>query len=270
MLFATLVIADSLALASCGYNLATLGNPLYPLNVRALGHTLFAGPESPEFDASYPSYIGPVGATLQFPEPVNFLLSASELDFTVRGVSPWYNIDMVTGRSARLGAPSRTGGWGGVFTLANLALLTFQLVARPPGSEGSQRRFAFAALALLVLTAFMPRAHELRYWLYVPVVLSAVNLSFLARCDARRAIPVTLAGFAVYGVALTLLSPNSELLRFRPITRDELAASTPPQVVRTLAEEGRFCDADDDTLFRYSSAVTERPGLVSSRAEDCR
>jgi hypothetical protein len=60
------------------------------------------------------------------------------------------------------------------------------------------------------------------------------------------------------------------LLRFRPITRDELAASTPPQVVRTLAEEGRFCDADDDTLFRYSSAVTERPGLVSSRAEDCR
>ncbi len=270
-IFALIVFANVAAGAPALENLAEYGNPLYPIEVKAFGHTIFAGPESADYDAGIPAYATPSGAPANLPEPVNFVLSATELDFSLRGVPPRYNIDAVAGRTPASGAPARTGGWGAMFVIANATLLVVQILRRREESGPAQRLYALGALLIVVTAALLPRAHELRYWLYVPLVVGAVNLRFLARSGGRDLAAAGLVALALYSTAQCLMSPKSELMLFRPIDAAGLAAARPPDVVEALNKAGRFCaGAEDDLPFLVSSAVTRQPGFVSNRAEDCR
>ncbi len=268
---ALIIVANVAAGAPALENLAEYGNPLYPIEVKAFGHTIFAGPESADYDAGIPAYATPSGALASLPEPLNFVLSATELDFSLRGVPPRYNVDAVAGRTPASGAPARTGGWGAMFVIANATLLVVQILRRRDESGPAQRLYALGALLIVVTAALLPRAHELRYWLYVPLVVGAVNLRFLARSGGRDLAAAGLVALALYSTAQCLMSPKSELMLFRPIDAAGLAAARPPDVVEALNKAGRFCaGAEDDLPFLVSSAVTRQPGFVSNRAEDCR
>lgn len=268
-LIAVIVIAGLVASASALSNVHAYRNPFYPLKVVVHGATLFDGPEEPEVDAHYPTYrtIGPKEISL--PGPLNFFLSATELDWTMRGVAPWYNLDSNTGQIAQRGAPSRTGGWGGLFIIANGLFLALQTYRLRRESDRRQRQLVIGVLLLLVATACFPRAHELRYWLYVPLLLIVVNLRYAFIHYRGGIVTGALIVLMSYGVAHTVVSPKSDLFIPRPLSVAALRAEVPPNVVRALSETGRYCDPNDDWIFRYSTALTGLPGLVSGDATDC-
>ena len=72
-----------------------------------------------------------------------------------------------------------------------------------------------------------------------------------------------------YGVAEAVLSPESDLLTTRRISKAALHADMPPRITQALRATGRYCDPPDQGLFRYSEAVTGVPGLLSRVAKDC-
>jgi hypothetical protein len=270
IILATIAAASLLASATLVTNLVRTHNPFYPLAITVLGTNIFIGPESQDTDVSYPTYLLSESRPIALPEPVNFILSITELDWTMRGVAPWYNIDSVSGRTPRRGEPSRTGGLGALFVLLNGFLLVFQAANIRRELDLRQRLLVFGAVLLTFFTVFMPRAHELRYWLYLPLVLLPINMRYLFRMNYHPAVPVALVAMMLYGVSLAVLSPKSELLTRRALSMAELRAEIPPAIAKSLSDTGRYCDAEHDNLFRYSQAVTGLPGLVSSNVADCR
>jgi hypothetical protein len=265
-----LAAAALLAASSAASNFMRYGNPFYPLAVKVLGKSVFAGPESPDFrDAGYPTYLLRGSHPVSLPEPVNFLLSASELDWTMRGVAPWYNLDAVTGTTPRRGAPSRMGGWGAAFVLVNALLLALQAWRLRRETDQQQRLLVMCAVLLVLATACLPRAHELRYWLYLPLFVLPVNLRYLHRSPYRPIVPGALVALMAYGVAQAVLSPESDLLTARRLSMAALRADMPQQVTQSLRATGRYCDPADDWLFRFSEAVTGVPGVLSRVAQDC-
>ena len=270
LLVAVMSAGLALACATLLANAWRFGNPVYPFDVRTDSRVLLAGVESSDTDDDRPIYLLQGSRELHLPGPLNFVLSLTELDWTMRGVAPWYNIDAYSGALARRGPPSRTGGLGAVFVLVNLGLLAWQAARRRSLADSRQRILVLGAVLLLVGTAFLPRAYELRYWLVVPLVMAAVNLRFLAGLGWPRWSRAGLLTLAAHGVALSLLSPRSQLLARPPVAQADLRAAMPLHVAEALAQRGHFCDPDDRELFRYSFAITGLPGRVSRREEDCR
>jgi hypothetical protein len=116
----------------------------------------------------------------------------------------------------------------------------------------------------------LPRSHELRYWLYIPLILMPVNLRYVKQHYQTTSIATLLVVLTAYGVANTLLSPNSDLWTAHPASETTLRMAMPSAIAQALHDTGRYCTANDEELpFRYSSAVTGIPGLVSSIATDC-
>ncbi len=269
ILIAVLLIANVLAGTTVISNFARYGNPFYPLQVKVLGTTLFDGPESTDMGADYPAYLLAGSREVTLPGPINFMLSATELDWNMRGVAPWYNINGLTGQNPRRGQPSRTGGWGGIFVLLNVCLLAAQAFHLRRETDPQQRLLVISTLLLIVATSCLPRAHELRYWLYVPLVLIPVNLRYL-RTQASIIVPNMLVLLMAYGVVQTYLSPKSDLLTPRTLSMAALRAEIPPAITQALRETGRYCAGPhEQLLFRYSQATTGVPSLLSLIAEDC-
>jgi hypothetical protein len=293
-LLAVLAVAVLLSFAWAFRNGVVHGNPLYPLSVKANGAQLFDGPEHSEGDASPPTYRLSGSRIISVPQPLNFVLSATELDWTLRGIPAWYSIDSSVGMSLpqRGTAGSRTGGWGGLFFVVNVGLLVVQLLRRRREADRTQRLLAVCTMLLLLANAAFPRSHELRYWLYIPLIMIPVNLRYLSRQCPARMVSGALLALSAYGVIHTLASPNSELFTARAVSVARLRAETPPDVVRALEVSGRYCypvdvssllptdatgadspwrhrEAIDPDIFRFSRAVTGLPGFVSGVAADC-
>lgn len=268
------ILAVSLAAGSMTAikNFVRFGNPVYPIKAVIAGHVIFdgPGPDSAEWGVEPPAYLLRGSKPISLPEPVNFILSITELDWTMRGVAPWYNYDSVTGRQPRRGPPSRTGGWGLTFVAMNLMLLSMQLFRIRQIDDRRQRLMVINTVLLTVLTAFLPRSHELRYYLYLPLVWIPVNLRYLRQQDpGLRFVAPFLVGLAGFGVALTVLSPKSEIFDQDVPSKAERLANVPAEIRAALAKKGIYCDPENGTLFMYSFAVTGLPGILSTNPDDC-
>lgn len=179
------------------------GNPLYPFEVKVGQSVIFAGPENPMIDANPPRYaIG--GRLISPPQPVAFALSATELDWIIRGVPMGYDITSNLGDKASNGTPSRTGGWGWPFVLLNGLLLLAQIVRK--------QKLAVATAVLIVATAFLPRSHELRYWLFLPLILLPINLRYVAQRVPEKALGTALMVVAGWMMLQTALTTNSYIV----------------------------------------------------------
>ena len=269
VMFAVLAIANLVGSAWLIRNELQFANPFYPLRVVIAGKEFFSGPEDPSLDANPPVYLLYGSSSTKFPGPINFTLSATELDWTMRGVAPWYDIGSVTGKSPRRGGPSRTGGWGGLFVLINAGLLGTQLFRLRRPTDALQRLLARDTALLIVVAACLPRAYELRYWLFLPLVLIPVNLRFLCLWDHKARFAPLLVAVTLYGMATALLSPKSGLLEPRLQSQHQRQLDIPPEARRALASTGWYCSADD-LVFRFSSAATGVAGTVSRNLDDCR
>ena len=162
-LLALVFPANLAAGASALGNLVRHGNPVYPIQVLVPGTVIFDGPELPTLGAEPPAYLLSGSREISLYGPVNFFLSATELDWVLWGVAPWYNIDRLSGRNPRRGPSSRTGGWGSVFVLLNLGLLAAQVREFVGLAGRRQRLLVVNAILLVFITSCLPRAHDLRY-----------------------------------------------------------------------------------------------------------
>lgn len=268
MLLAVMTMAVLVAGLSLLSNAIRLGQPLYPMEVKMFGRVLLPGPESPSMDGGQPTYL--LGSReISLPEPANYVLSLTELDWTMRGVPPWYNIDAYAGHLPQRGAPSRTGGLGAIFVLFQLALLVVQLVRWRSLADGRQRMLVLGSVILLVLAAFLPRSHELRYWLVVPLVLVVVNLRYLALLRWPAIGSAALVVLMGYSFVVTAMSPGSYMLNRGPVSQAGLRAVVPVPVAEALARTGRYCDDKEPLIFLYSSAVTGVPGHLFRNMAEC-
>ena len=187
----TLVIASILSSGSLIKNSIVHKNPIYPIEFTV--NNLDIHLQGPEIGyQNEPGYAENYGILRR---PIYFVLSITELDWTIRGVKPFYNLDMGTVEKPKNYSPARAGGWWGIDIALSISLVFILWVSAKFKiiSCGSVSFFPISLFCFLtVITALMPQSHELRYFLYWPILL-IFNLAFLVRgLDLNRLVSVAL------------------------------------------------------------------------------
>jgi hypothetical protein len=228
-----------------------------------------AGPEV-EY-RSYPRYAENPGILAR---PLNWALSVSEADWLIRGVKPEYTIDSSIGDSPRRYGPARTGGYGGALIVGTIVLAGW-LVSRTARSGALERhRFLLALFAFMtVVMAFMPQSHELRYYLYWPLLLFTV-VAVLARNPAvgTRATVAIAAGY----LAALLVSQQviGSTLGVTPVIPQALKISyeTTRASVERIRARGATCLGPefDGRQFAYSAVFHDGDYIVEQGLRECR
>ena len=139
------------------------GNPIYPVKISLLWWDL-PGNYPHWTDVAAPAYL--VGV----PEPIRWLLSVLEFSAFDWRYTPW----TVSQGSVPETARSYTmGGYFGIYVLLNLAI--FMMATARMADRPKQIIRGFIGI-LTAVTAVMPVAHELRYYMYWIICLISVNL----------------------------------------------------------------------------------------------
>ena len=170
-------IACILSCSTLIKNTLVHSNPIYPIAFKVpILNLQLNGPEI-EYKNT-PGYAEQYGV---FSRPIYFLTSITEYDWTIRGITPYYNVDMGSFEKPKNYSAARTGGWWGLNIVISISLLAaLCLLSKATKSNG--HRISFFPLTLFIfitgITSFMPQSHELRYFLYWPIVL-LFNLAYL-------------------------------------------------------------------------------------------
>ncbi|MFT3731443.1 MAG: hypothetical protein QM780_08465 [Hyphomicrobium sp.] len=253
-----------LASTSVASNFVRHQNPFYPAQIQLGNAVVFSGPENVKAESPSPTY-QIFHKVVTLPGPINFFLSITEFDWALRGVVPSYTIDSWGGDIPQRGGPGRTGGWGSLFATLNFFIIVLQIFMTSKKEDERQHQLALACLLLIVGTSFFPIAHELRYWLCIPLIMVPVNLKFLYE---RLNGPITLSALGAmtaYGVMQVLSSPFSHVV----LGTGNFSQEAPAPLIAALQKTGRYCAPYGDYIFRFSEAVTGRPGLLSNDPKDC-
>ena len=191
--------------------------------------------------AKYPTYL--LEGRVKLPEPLNFILSVTEFDWIMRGVAPWYNLDGESGDAPRRGAPSRTGGWGVVFVFLNGCIFLAQIIFLRRESDQEQRYLVIGGTVLMLVTALLPYAHYLRYWLYIPLMVLTINLRALRKVPYPDIVSGGLIMMMIYGTAEAMLSPNSGLIKRQTVSMEAMRNNIPLVIKKTILETGQYCES---------------------------
>lgn len=174
VIFFIMILASSTIIK----NIIKYDNPFYPINYKIpLINTKLKGHEK-QFE-SYPGYANSLGVLKR---PVYFFLSITEIDWFIRDVKSKYNIDSNTGDNPGKYQRARTGGLWGIYILVNILIFTYCIVTikRKSLNTASYEKYLISMfLALSLVTSFMPQSHQVRYYLYWPILLVFFNLYML-------------------------------------------------------------------------------------------
>ncbi len=143
-------------------NLVWLGNPVYPVELRVLGHAL---PFAETAYASSPDHLASAS------RGVRFVHSIFELSSPPLGDPSRWTVDQYAPPGS---AAYRMGGFFGAYVALHL-LLFVALAWRDRSGQARRRAAVFAALSVLVAQA--PQSHELRYYMVWMLVLVSLNLA---------------------------------------------------------------------------------------------
>ena len=164
-------------------NLVRWGNPVWPVELRLLGHTF---PFREGAYASSPDWLA------RSPGPVRWLASIFELaNHPITEHARWSLDQWTPPRDPAY----RMGGFFGAYVAVNLLALV--VAALRQRTRESRVALAFAAGASLVASV-MPQSHELRYYMFWMILLVALNLTLWSRVR-----PLMTAGVAVVALAIT-------------------------------------------------------------------
>ncbi len=160
-------------------NVARHGNPVWPVELRVLGHAF------PHVEAAYASSPRHLERA---PGPVRFARSVLEIDNRPIASHARWSLDQWTPPDE---PGYRMGGFFGGYVALNLAALGWAAWRRR-----SRPALAAAALfaAVSVVAALVPQAHELRYYMHWMLLLVSLNLVLWAKeAKATVGIVVTAA-----------------------------------------------------------------------------
>ncbi len=206
-------------------------NPLYPVPVEILGVELPFGWDA---YAKAPAYLQDA------PEAVRWLCSI--LEFRAFDADRPYLWTVDQGAVPDDSPGDRMGGYGVPFVLVNLALLAFFALRT---RSRAARIGALGFLLISVITAFLPQAHLLRYYLYWIIALLTLNVTLLTQVRLRARSCVTLGRFAaaccVWLLAVVVLTRGVYLHPTDQETRLAYIAAIEPDIHAALAESADLC-----------------------------
>ena len=236
-----ITLALPLVFATPLKNLALHGNPVWPVELRLLGHTF---PHLEDAYASSPDWLA------SMPGPVRWAASVLELGLRPIASHARWSLDQWT-PPAEPGY--RMGGFFGAYVVVNvLGLLTAVVVQR---SRESKVALAFAGAASVV-ASLMPQAHELRYYLFWMLLLVTLNLILWSR--ERR---VTVGLVALGALAIVAWSTGGTYLgasgdSFATLVTDHVDA----RVLESIRPGERVCISRAPWTFLYAPRF--HPGRV--------
>ena len=258
-------VATLLSLATNIRNAYEFGNLIYPidLNVPWLGIHL-VGPEAAL--AEYPFRTAWLGL---FGRPINWFLSVTELEWVLDGIWPdFYYLDLRH-------APYRMGGyWGALIVGTVFLLLTFFAVTRARDKKALHPyNFTLGLFLFLTpITSFLPQSHELRYYLYWPMMLF-VSLCMLVKIYQPRPavrLLVTLLYLVTFIYSEQFL--GFPLRVFPIITQASLVTRVDNSQVISLARwVGKICLGRQFSpiQFMYSSVFHEGQYVIVQGSDGC-
>jgi hypothetical protein len=226
------------------HNLLVYHNPFYPVSVQFGGRTVFAGPEV-EY-SNKPQYGPHIGIYY-------FLTSITEFDWIKRGVVAFYSFEMGTGDIPRYFGAARTGGFGQAYVMASLSVLIAQFLFWR-NLDRKQKAIACTTVVALAVTALMPQSHELRYWLYLPLVLNVAMLRFFRIMNfGFIKVVFLMLPFMILGIA----SSTGYIWdsRYVPAKLDDKYVN--------LGQNTKMVDYSEYIDFRYSRAITGQNTILS-------
>ncbi len=198
------------------HNLIAHHNPFFPI-----GTSFFSGPEA-SYSAA-PAYTAPLAP---FHSILNHFLSASELDWVARGVVPSYTLDQARAQTQYGGIldPRALTGLvrtGGSFGPIYFVVIGAYAVAVAQAWKAWKAGHAIAApgcavlagMPYLVLVAFLPQTHELRYYLALLILPAILALGWGWQHWAPRGIVLVVSAMLSISFAMNFVQPLHSTLR---------------------------------------------------------
>ncbi|WP_394841843.1 hypothetical protein LZC95_32805 [Pendulispora brunnea] len=249
-----IVLAIPVVLATPVKNLAMHGNPVWPVEVHALGiHFPFAETAY----ASSPVYLEKAS------RPRRFVWSVFEVGLAPIASQRRWSVDQYTPPSE---PGYRMGGFFGAYVAVNgIALIAYAWWRR---SRESWMALAFVAGATAV-TCMLPQSHELRYYLYWMLLLVSMNLVLWAPAFPRATGLVAAGACAVvlWGTAARYVYPSGD--SFAKLVHDKVDRA----ILDRAGPEQRLCVAREPWTFLYAPMFhPEHPGYTVQEAtteSDC-
>jgi hypothetical protein len=234
------IAALGLALAVVFYtplrNTLVHGNPVYPMAVKIAGvelnHTEVA-PEEPQIPS------------LDMPRPLRWVFSTLELTRQPLYQGHW-SIDQA--------ATDHIGGFMGAYVALHLGLLGY-LAWRYKSRE--TRVAVLAVLIMSLVTAFMPNAARLRYYMYWMIVLVSLNLYLVAHLSRLGRVSVlawqrSIALLAGLVVLVVLADTRAVFVRPTFYSFQQFKAKkVDPKLIATIQPGEQVCLSLDHWQFQF-------------------
>lgn len=213
------------------------GNPVYPMAVKIAGvelnHTEVA-PEEPEIPG------------LDLPRPLSWVFSILEL-----GQRPLYQGQWSIGMERT----DRIGGFMGVYVAMHLGLLGY-FAWRYKTRE--TRVAILAVLIMSLVTAFMPNAARLRYYMYWMIVLVSLNLYLVVNLPALRHVSVLIRQRVVAllaGLVVLVVIVDTRAVFVRPTFysfQQFNAKHVDPKIIATIQPGEQVCLSLDHWQYQFA------------------
>ncbi|HVH42008.1 MAG TPA: hypothetical protein VM925_06680 [Labilithrix sp.] len=235
-------------------NAAIHGNPVWPIELRVLGHSF---PHAEEAYASSPRHLA--GS----PSPVRFVRSVLEIDNRPITTQHRWSLDQWTPPDE---PGYRMGGFFGAYVVLNLAALGLAVWRR-------RSREATVAVALFggatLVASVVPQSHELRYYLFWMLLLVSLNLVLWA-----RAAPSVVGLAATASLVIVTWSTSGAYLYASGSTFAELLVEkVDPSVIESALPHERLCIERQPFTFLYAPTFHPRKDFSVQEAAseaDCR
>jgi hypothetical protein len=214
-------------------NVVVHGNPVWPIELRVLGHEL---PYVEKAYGSSPHHLEEAA------RPVRFLRSVLEWDNRPISSHRRWSIDQWTPPDE---PGYRMGGFFGAYVVVNLVGLAFAVWRK-------RSREALVAASVVagatVIASVVPQSHELRYYLFSMLLLVAMNLVLWAR-EARWAVFST----ALAAFAIVAWSTDGGYLYASGMSFPEfLAKRVDASIIESTRPNERICVAGQPFTFLYA------------------
>ncbi|MBX3233957.1 MAG: hypothetical protein KIT84_34285 [Labilithrix sp.] len=252
---AVLAIAAPLVLATPLKNLALHDNPVWPVELTALGHRF------PSAESAYSSAPAHLESSWR---ATRFVRSVLEIDNRPIASHARWSLDQWTPPSE---PGYRMGGYFGAYVVALLGGLGWAAWKR-------RRREDIVAAALFggvtVVAALVPQSHELRYYMYWMITLVALNLALWGR---ERRVTAGVIAFAALAVVAWSTS-GGYLYASGSSFADFLAQRVDRSVFEGITPGARLCVQKQPFNVLYAPRFHPElpPYTVQEQAapEDCR
>jgi hypothetical protein len=246
-------------------------NPIYPIAFKVpILNLQLNGPEI-EYKNT-PGYAEQYGVLSR---PIYFLTSITEYDWAIRGVTPYYNVDMGSFEKPKNYSAARTGGWWGLNIIISISLLAaLCLLAKANKHNGHSFRFFPLMLFIFItgITSFMPQSHELRYFLFWPIILM-FNLAYLApnltpSFRYSNVIGALYIGLFIFSLFFLKGESITSLLTYK--TEQELIGVDPAAIeIMTAKQLGGICLGPSYSPYQFNYSAVLQGGNYFIEQGNC-